>query len=39
MQDDDKEWIERQNKRIAHVIWTIAISALTAVIATLLTIE
>lgn len=33
MKHDD--WIEKQNKKIIHIIWTIFISAVTALIVTL----
>lgn len=36
MWDDDKDRIERQNKKIVHVIWIIFISMITSLITTIL---
>lgn len=37
MGDDDKgDWIEKQNKKITHVLWIIFISIITSLITTIL---
>lgn len=37
MWDDDKDdWIEKQNKKITHVIWIIFLSMVTSIITTIL---